>query len=107
MGMAARRLSRRTGIPYVVTLHGGDVTIWPNRHPDQLPAYRAALRGAARVIAVSEELAQEAAKLAGVEALVVPIGIELERFARPQDRGAIRAGLGITDGEIVMLRRGY
>ncbi len=103
MAMSARRLSRRTGLPYVVTLHGGDVTIWPRRHRDQLPAYRAALRGAARIIAVSEELAHEAGNLADVEALVVPIGIELERFTQPQDRDAARADLGIAAGEIAMV----
>jgi teichuronic acid biosynthesis glycosyltransferase TuaC len=107
IGIAARELSRRTGLPYVVTLHGDDVTGWPKRRPGELDAYRSALRDAAAVIAVSQALADEARELTGAEPVVVPIGIELERFTADIDRMAARRELGVADDEVLMLMVAY
>lgn len=102
-GMAAWHLSRSTGLPYLVTLHGGDVTEWPDGHPRLLPAYRRALQGAARVVAVSRALADDARRIADVEPIVIPIGVDLDRFTETFDRGEARRALGVADDEIVML----
>jgi teichuronic acid biosynthesis glycosyltransferase TuaC len=107
IGIAARELSRRTGLPYVVTLHGDDVTGWPHTHPDQRDAYRDALRDAGAVIAVSQALANEAFDLTGVQPQVIPIGIELGRFSAAADRAAARGALGVADDEVLMLMVAY
>jgi teichuronic acid biosynthesis glycosyltransferase TuaC len=103
MGMAAWRLARSTGLPYVVTLHGSD-NVWRDAHPTRLAAYRRSLRDAARVIAVSRSMVDEGRAVAGIEASVVPIGVDLARFAGEGiTRAQARAALGIADDRIVVL----
>ena len=107
VGMAAHRLSKRTGIPYVITLHGGDITTWPGQHPGRLAELQETLRDASRVVAVSQALADEAEKVAGVKPIVIPIGIETARFSAPIDRAAVRRMLGVADDDILMLMVAY
>lgn len=103
MGMAAWRLGRSNGLPYLVTLHGDD-EVWRSSHRSRLPVYRQALREAARVLAVSRPLAEEAHDLAGVDATVLPIGVDLDRFAiQPRERGDVRRELGFAEDRIVIL----
>lgn len=80
MGMAAWRLRQSTGLPYLVTHHGSD-EVWREAHPTQLESYRRALGEAARVLAVSGSLAADLAAIDGVDATVLPIGVDVERFS--------------------------
>lgn len=107
VGMAANRLARSAGLPYVVTVHGDDVTSWPDLHPRLLDEYRRGLRSAARVIAVSGALAEDVARIAGVRAEVIPIGVDLARFAAPIDRGEARTDLGLRSDEIAVVMVAY
>jgi teichuronic acid biosynthesis glycosyltransferase TuaC len=103
MGMAAWRLRRSSGLPYLVTLHGSD-EVWRSSHRSRLPSYRRALRAAARVVAVSQSLADEARGIAAVDALVLPIGIELDRFTSGlPPRALARSELGLPPERVLIL----
>ncbi|HXU06924.1 MAG TPA: glycosyltransferase family 4 protein [Polyangia bacterium] len=93
-GVAAVALGRALGVPTVVKLHGSDMDVLSKR-----PALRQqlawALPKAARVVAVSRALADQAAEL-GVSRERIDIvtnGVDGELF-RPRDRAAARAELG-------------
>lgn len=103
-GVLGRVAARRAGVPAIVhTTHGLPVT------PDMAPATRMLLvaveRTAARacdaVVAVSHATARELTdlKIARPEQItVIPSGVDVDRFARPRDRAAARAALGIDPG---------
>lgn len=103
MGLVAWRLARATRIPYVITMHGSE-EVWRLAHPARLSAYRAALRGASLVLTVSKELVDEARDVAGVRAVQMPIGIDLERFTQNLvTKDAARDRLGIAHDRVVLL----
>jgi len=80
------RLSR----PYVVTLHGTDVTLLERSRPARALARRV-LRGAAAVTAVSSFLAERAAHTAGLDAgkiLVQPMPLDVRAFSHTSKGGA-------------------
>ena len=81
-GEVAMRLSRESGIPYLITEHMGP---FPFRHllrrGELVPEVREPLRAAARVTAVSRALARAIRERAGVEAVVVPNGVDGDWFS--------------------------
>jgi glycosyltransferase involved in cell wall biosynthesis len=79
-GLAARLVGRWTGLPYVVTVQGDDVVGWPSRRLLGLSRLRATLRGAARVVAVSDAVAERIRELAGVDAVTLLTGIDQAGF---------------------------
>jgi teichuronic acid biosynthesis glycosyltransferase TuaC len=103
MGMAAWHVARATGLPYVVTLHGSD-DVWLGSHRSRLAVYRRALREASRILAVSQSMADEARQVAGVDATLLPIGVDVDRFANPaMTPEAARAELGLPPDRVVVL----
>jgi phosphatidylinositol alpha-1,6-mannosyltransferase len=82
---------RLRAAPYVVVLHGAEVTV-PGRLPGSRAVLRRVLDGAAGVLAAGTYPAEEAARAAGraPPGLVVPPGVDVERF-RPVDAAAARA----------------
>jgi phosphatidylinositol alpha-1,6-mannosyltransferase len=95
LGALAPRLR---AAPYVVVVHGAEVTV-----PGRLAGSRAlgarVLRGAAAVVAAGEYPAREAVRAAGrsLPGVIVPPGVDGGRF-RPLDadeRAAARAGFGL------------
>lgn len=99
-------LAPRLGLPYVVVLHGAEVTV-----PARLPLARALLsevvRGAVGVVAAGAYPAQVVAGLLGDETppvAVVPPGVDTHRF-RPLDasaRARARAAFGLGPGPLVL-----
>ena len=76
---------RLRAAPYVVVVHGAEITV-PGRLPVSRALARRVLRGAAGIVAAGEYPAREAVRAAGqpVPTLVVPPGVDPERF-RPLD----------------------
>jgi teichuronic acid biosynthesis glycosyltransferase TuaC len=101
-GFAAVLAARLLGVPAVVKLHGSDLNLIA-----KLPGPRAllawALPKAARVVAVSRPLADEAEALgvARERISIVMNGVDSELF-RPRDRGAARAELGLPPGPLAL-----
>ncbi len=82
---------RLRAAPYVVVLHGAEVTV-PGRLPGSKALLRRVLDGAAGVLAAGGYPAAEAARATGrpLPGLVVPPGVDVDRF-RPAADDAARA----------------
>ena len=102
-GAAAVRLGRRLGLPVVVSLRGSkDRSLLGGSREAGL---RAALAGAAQLIAVSRSLIRDVGEPLGQPASrfeLVGNGVDTARFA-PVDRAQARARLGIpTDAPVII-----
>lgn len=107
-GLAAWRLARRTGLPFVLTFHGSDINSWPDHHPERLPDLRAAVRDAAVVIAVSTAIAERVRGLTDVEAVHLPLGCDHRSVAASVlPRQEARRILGLPDSRVVVLFVGH
>jgi phosphatidylinositol alpha-1,6-mannosyltransferase len=78
--------------PYVAVLHGAEVTV-PGRVPGSRAVLRRVLDGAAGVLAAGAYPAAEAARAAGrpLPGLVIPPGVDVDRFRPAGDDPAARA----------------
>jgi phosphatidyl-myo-inositol dimannoside synthase len=88
-----------TAAPWVVVLHGAEVTV-PGRLPASRQLLARVLRRAAGIVAAGEYPAYEAVHAAGrsLPGIVVPPGVDIERFtpvASPADRVAARLRFGL------------
>ena len=96
------------GRPLVVSLHGSDVFV-AERHGAVGVAARYAFKRAAWVTACSQDLRDRAVRLGADpnRMTVIPYGVDSERFRPDADaRRAVRARLGLGDGELVVLAYG-
>lgn len=91
-GLVAWHLNKKFGIPYVLSLRGGDVPgFLPNNlsryHALTTPFTRLVWRRAKRIVANSEglkALAEKTAKKLGKEVIMIPNGVDTDIF-RPDD----------------------
>lgn len=103
--LLAPAMRRRTGVPYVVFVHGAEV-LWPIRAPGaaRLLAW-GTLDEAAAVLTVSEHTASSVERLTGgrVRCSVLRPIVDLERF-RPssRSRGEIRRRHGLGERPVVL-----
>jgi phosphatidylinositol alpha-1,6-mannosyltransferase len=93
-------------VPYAVVLHGAEVTI-PGRLPILRPLLGRVLRGASLVISAGGYPAAEAERAAGggLPTLVVPPGVDTDRFVPLDDgeRASVRRELGLpVDAPLVV-----
>ena len=93
---------RLRAAPYVVVLHGAEVTV-PSRLPGPRAVLRRVLDGAAGVLAAGGYPATEAARAAGrpLPGLVIPPGVDIDRFRPagddPPARAQTRKRLGLPE----------
>lgn len=83
---------RLRAAPYVVVLHGAEVTV-PGRLPGSRALLRRVLDGAAGILAAGHYPAAEAARAAGrpLPGLTIPPGVDVDRFRPAADDPAARA----------------
>lgn len=97
---------RLTGAPYVVIVHGAEVTV-PRRLPGLRPILGRVLRGAAGIVAAGEYPAEEAERAAGrpLPKVLVPPGVDVERFQplAGHDKAAVLARFGLDPDVPVVL----
>ena len=79
-GLVGLVVARLRGVPLIVYAHGGDVRGWADRPAPLRWLVRAVALRAARIVTNSEDTARHVRQM-GVEPLVVPPGIDLDRFA--------------------------
>jgi teichuronic acid biosynthesis glycosyltransferase TuaC len=102
--LAARRISKRTGLPYVVTFHGSDLNTWPDEHPRRSGDLQEAVRGASQVLAVSPALVDRLEHLTGVSALHLPVGCDLMALTLMRmSRREARVRLSLRDDTVIAL----
>lgn len=102
-GVAAALLARAMNVPFSVTVRGDDLNVFA-REVGRGGAIRWALRRAAAVIAVSEDLARRAIMLGArpERVAVVGNGVDAERFSPvPRDDARRRLGLAV-DGRLLL-----
>jgi glycosyltransferase involved in cell wall biosynthesis len=95
-GWAAVQLGRKHGIPVVTKLIGSDVLVLANR-PRRRPLILDALKGAAELVVVSEDIARHVAAM-GIDSgriHIVPEGLDKNIFC-PGDQQVARNALGLT-----------
>lgn len=102
-GYAAIQLGQLLGVPAVVKLHGSDINVVA-RMPGPQRRLRAALPRAARIVAVSRQLGEQAVELGAPadRVDVIPNGVNTELF-HPRARSAARRELGLPADQRVVL----
>ena len=92
--------------PYVVMLHGAEVTV-PGRLPAGRQLLARVLRSAAGVVAAGPYPAREAARAAGrpLPGLIIPPGVDVDRFRPPAtgEREAARHRFGLPEDAPLIL----
>jgi glycosyltransferase involved in cell wall biosynthesis len=107
-GFIGAVVSRLTGVPLVVSVHGSDVFV-AERHKVTQPAVRLALRSSCHLIACSGDLARRVLKLGmpSDRVSVVPYGVDVERYKPDQgSTQTLRTALHIPDGQHVIMAMG-
>lgn len=106
-GPIALLAARMRGLPFVVFAHGSDVRELSHRNPLLHWLARRVVRGAAAVVANSDDTAAHVGKLGGT-AIVVPPGVDLSRFSarpRPADRRVLYLGGAAPSKGVEVARR--
>lgn len=107
-GFIGAVVSRITGVPLVVSLHGSDVFV-AERYAVFRPMVHFIFRTACHVIACSTDLAQRAIGLGlpKTHATVIPYGVNIDRYGpAPQSRRRVRKRLSIADSQPVVMAMG-
>ncbi|WP_275829373.1 glycosyltransferase [Roseisolibacter sp. H3M3-2] len=107
-GMLAVRLGREFGVPVLLTEHMSPFPLPSLQTADGSPRPEVveACRDAARVVAVSAALATDIRRLTGVEALVVPNGVDGAHF-HPSDDRARAAGPVFVGAGFLVPQKGF
>jgi teichuronic acid biosynthesis glycosyltransferase TuaC len=105
-GLMARDLSARMDVPYVLTLLGDDVNIYPFVGPAAMKRFRLAMSGAAAVTANGPTLGRRAHELSGMEVEALSLGVDFTRFDGLPSKAEARALLGLPESGAIGLYAG-
>ncbi|MBM7690810.1 teichuronic acid biosynthesis glycosyltransferase TuaC [Peribacillus deserti] len=103
-GGAAKRVAEVKNLPWILTLHGSDVNVYPHYSKGAMKAFLQSIRLADEVVSVGSNLKEKAKDLSGRDSTVLPIGVDLSRFQLPkQFKLEVRRQLGLPlDKKIVL-----
>ncbi|PLT31817.1 teichuronic acid biosynthesis protein TuaC [Peribacillus deserti] len=103
-GGAAKRVAQAKNLPWVLTLHGSDVNVYPHYSKGAMKAFLQSVKSADTVISVGSILKEKAKELSGRDSFHLPIGVDLSRFQPPkQFKLEVRRQLGLPlDKKIVL-----
>lgn len=107
-GFPAALVAALRGLPLVVSLHGSDIAL-AERHWLTALAGGVTLRAADAITACSADLRGRALRLGArpERARVLPYGVDAQAFCpRPDARAAVRAELGLREGQPLVLALG-
>lgn len=110
---AGEHVAEQWGVPHVAMFHTlGDVKLRARASEaeprERLEAERRLVHRVDRIIAATrheQQLLRQIFRVAPERVTVIPLGVNLERFA-PGDRATARAALGIAEGERILLAIG-
>jgi len=80
-GGAGNIISKAFRKPYIVTLHGSDVNVYPHYSSFAMKAFKNAIVNASELVAVSKKLSLKTNELTNRKPFVLPIGINLSTFS--------------------------
>ncbi|ALC82515.1 MULTISPECIES: teichuronic acid biosynthesis protein TuaC [Bacillus] len=102
-GGAAAIVSESASVPYVLTLHGSDVNVYPHYSRSAYQAFLLAVQSASMVFSVSEELKKKAEEMAGVSPVFLPIGVDFHRFQKPAlDKMELRKAHALPADKVIL-----
>ncbi|MDQ6596146.1 glycosyltransferase family 4 protein [Bacillus salipaludis] len=102
-GGAARIVASEKGLPWILTLHGSDVNVYPHYSSSAKKAFLQSVNMADSVLTVAENLQRKTKELAGRESAVLPIGIDLSQFQQPeQTKQQMRRLLGLPEDKKII-----
>lgn len=96
---------RLFGVPYIVTVHGGDLDQMAKKSPRIRQMTERILKEAAHVITVGQRLYEEVTgqyEIPASRVSILSMGVDTDVF-RPRERAAVRADLGIPEDEKAVL----
>lgn len=99
-GGAGNILSKTFGKPYMITLHGSDVNVYPHYSSFAMKAFKTAVLNAADLVAVSKKLALKTNELTDREPVFLPIGINLSTFNLGRDHAV--SDINIPKNKIIL-----
>jgi glycosyltransferase involved in cell wall biosynthesis len=104
-GWAACLTGPRFGVPVVCSIRGSDLNLYPQESRVAHRATRYVLRNCNAIVAVSGALAERAREFCphGAAPRVIYNGVNTDCFARPTDRDALRATLGLPRDKRIVL----
>ncbi len=105
-GVAGVQLAARWNVPLVLTLHGDDVHVHPEKYGRLRRALLYGVTNADMVVAVSEALADRTAQLTRRRPTVAPIGINLGVFTPSCTQAEARRTLGLPADRWIVLHLG-
>ena len=103
VGAAATALARNWGVPFVLTLHGDDVTIHPYVSRWHRRRFAKTVLAADFLIAVSDALAQETEQHSGRRPFVLSTGVDIAKFKHLPEKKAQRKRLNLPPDAFVVL----
>ncbi|WP_043932226.1 teichuronic acid biosynthesis protein TuaC [Bacillus sp. EB01] len=83
-GGAARLVAQATSLPWLLTLHGSDVNVYPHYSNSAMKAFLQSVKGATHVVSVGRNLQVTAKAMSGRDSSFLPIGVDLSRFKEPK-----------------------
>jgi len=99
-------LSKKYGIPFIITVHGSDANVYPFRDKWTMYQTKFAINRADRIICVSYALKNKVCSFSDVisSVRVVHNGSDIKRFVfNPETRDTIQADLGLTPQDVVLV----
>jgi teichuronic acid biosynthesis glycosyltransferase TuaC len=102
-GLAGLRAAKALRIPSILTLHGSDVYVTPNKGLRHRAVFKECMRLAEVCLAVSEDLATTAHRISGVNVQHLPIGVNLQVLRPSQDVEMAKSRFSIPKNRRVVL----
>ncbi|MEH7308645.1 teichuronic acid biosynthesis protein TuaC [Neobacillus drentensis] len=103
-GGAARIVAEQKRLPWILTLHGSDVNIYPHYSSSAKKVFEQTVQAANQVLAVGQSLKLRAKELSGRDSIVLPIGVDLSQFQPADDsKWQIRRRLQLPEDKKIIV----
>jgi teichuronic acid biosynthesis glycosyltransferase TuaC len=102
-GWVGLHLAKRWKVPLVVSLLGDDVNVYPHFSEGDMQRFKAVIAGADVVISQGSALDDATEAITGRRPRTLPLGVNLERFTRKNDKAEARTNLELPQDKSIIL----